>query len=82
LKILVVFSALSTAFRPLTLVEPPLDVPMLSQPGPSGTQLTDGTGKEGTLALSALRWAAERLSCRISGAGMACAAAFLVVADA
>src|SRR6266853_4331475 len=46
LKMLVVCSALSTAFRPLTLVAPPLEVLIWSQPGPRGTQLTDGTGKE------------------------------------
>ena len=46
LKTLVVCSALSTAFRPFTPVAPPAAVLMRSQPGPSGWQLTDGTGKE------------------------------------
>ena len=43
---LVVCVALSTAFRPFTPVAPPADVLIRSQPVPSGTQLTDGTGKE------------------------------------
>ncbi len=38
--------ALSTAFRPFTPVAPPAEVLMLLQPGPSGTQLTDGSGWE------------------------------------
>ena len=38
---------LSTAFRPFTPTEPPADVLMGSQPGPSGWQLTVGAGVTG-----------------------------------
>ena len=63
--------ALSTAFRPFTAVAPPAEVLMLSQPGPSGWQLTDGSGLEGLLAPSARRCAAETWSCRRSSGGIA-----------
>ena len=44
---LVLSVPLSTAFRPFTPVAPPEDVLMVSQPGPSGWQLTvGGTGSE------------------------------------
>ena len=69
---LVVSDALSTAFRPFTLVAPPADVLMRSQPRPSGWQLTDGTGKEGVWARR-LRPAEDTLTGRGSGSGMACA---------
>src|SRR5579871_508955 len=65
--------ALSTAFRPLTPVAPPFPVLMRSQPGPSGWQLTDGTGKEGLWAASWRRSAAERRILRGSDGGMRCA---------
>jgi hypothetical protein len=39
---------LSTAFRPLAVTEPPADVLMRSQPGPSGWQLTVGAGVIGS----------------------------------
>lgn len=42
MKMLVVCVALSTALMPFTLVEPPANELMLSQPGRSGTQLTVG----------------------------------------
>ena len=64
--------ALSTAFRPFTLVAPPFDVLIRSQPRPSGWQLTDGMGKEGVWARR-LRPAADTLAGRGSGSGMACA---------
>ena len=75
LKMLVVFRALSTAFRPLTLVAPPFWVLIRLQPGPSGTQLTDGTGKDWLAAAICRFWAAERLILRRSGGAMACARA-------
>ena len=40
--------ALSTAFRPFTPTEPPSDMLMRSQPGPSGSQLTVGAGTTGS----------------------------------
>ena len=64
--------ALSTAFRPFTLVAPPVNVLIRSQPRLSGWQLTDGTGNEGVWARR-LRPAAETLTGRGSGRGMACA---------
>jgi len=42
--------ALSTALMPLTLVEPPANELMLSQPGRSGWQLTVGIWTRGPLA--------------------------------
>ena len=73
LKVLAVCVALSTAFRPFTAVAPPAEVLMLSQPGRSGTQLTDGSGLDGLLAPSWRRCAAERWSCRRSGGAIALA---------
>ena len=70
---LVASDALLTAFRPFTLVAPPFDVLIRSQPRPSGWQLTDGTGKEGVVLARRLRPAAETLAARGSGSGMACA---------
>ena len=64
--------ALSTAFRPFTLVAPPFDVLIRSQPRRSGWQLTEGTGKEGAW-VKRPRSAAETLMGRGSGSGMACA---------
>ncbi len=71
LKMLVVCVALSTTFRPFTAVAPPAEALMLSQPGPRGTQLTDGSGLAGLLASSWRRCAAEISSCRESGGGIA-----------
>src|ERR1017187_5966251 len=45
---------LSTAFRPFTPTEPPADMLMRSQPGPSGWQLTVGAGVTGSAAAPAL----------------------------
>ena len=60
--------ALSTAFSPFTPVAPPADVLMLSQPGPSGWQLTDGSAGSAVRARrpEAAGWR------RPAGAGMAC----------
>src|SRR5487761_667241 len=71
LNSLAVWVALSTAFRPFTPVAPPADVLMLSQPGPRGTQLTDGTGNEVTW-LSARLAAAERCRGWAFGDAIAC----------
>src|SRR5215469_798539 len=73
LKMLVVFSELSTALMPLTLVAPPLPVLMRSQPLRSGTQLTDGMGKDVVLVLSRRCWAADRWTIGRAAGGMACA---------
>ena len=57
---------LSTAFRPFTPTEPPADVLMGSQPGPSGWQLTVGAGEMGAVGGSVLTPAL-----RATGDGMA-----------
>ena len=67
---LAVCGALSTAFRPFTAVAPPVDVLMRSQPGASGWQLTEGTGKEEP-AVRLPIWVAERWVGPRSEGGMA-----------
>src|ERR1700722_3781303 len=71
LNMLAVWLALSTALQPLTPVAPPAEVLMRSQPGPRGTQLTDGTGNEATWASARLA-AAERCRGWAFGDTMAC----------
>src|SRR5262249_32482904 len=70
LKMLAVCVALSTALMPFTLVDPPANELMLSQPGRSGSQLTVGTVMVGV-------WpAAAGTRGRINGIALALSCAF------
>ena len=62
--------ALSTAFSPFTPVAPPDDVLMLSQPGPSGWQLTEGSAKP-ALAAAIGAWVPANGAWRWRDSGLA-----------
>ena len=55
-SVLVASVPLSTAFRPFTPTEPPADLLMGSQPGPSGWQLTVGAASPDQRPRWPLRW--------------------------